>query len=128
MVGPQIIPWYHLINIECNATDLPLDALVEECSKVRRLVAQRKEECEWAYEGHSHFPNSQTLRHKPKRGAYIMDADDTYIIGCSHTAAHTIMKKLCIKINSGEITSKAAAKTEIQLMKHRLIYAGIDVD
>ena len=57
-----------------------------------------------------------------------MDADDTYIIGCSHTAAHTIMKKLCIKINSGEITSKAAAKTEIQLLQHMLIYSGIDVD
>ena len=79
MVGPQIIPWYHLINIECNATDLPLDALVEECSKVRRLVAQRTEECEWAYEGHSHFPNSQSLRHTPI-GRFCLASQGNFVL------------------------------------------------
>ena len=70
------------------------------------------------------LPCKTVLRFKPKRGAYIMDVDDSYIIGCSHTAAHTLMRKLCTKLNSGEITSRAAAKTELQLMKQ----SGIDVD
>ena len=51
------------------------------------------------------LPCKPVLRFKPKRGAYIIDADGSYIIGCSHTAAHTLMRKLCTKLNSGEITS-----------------------
>ena len=70
------------------------------------------------------LPCNTVRRYKPKRGAYIMDAADSYIIGCSHTAAHTLMRKLCTKLNSGEITSRAAAKIELQLMKQ----SGIDVD
>ena len=70
------------------------------------------------------LPCKTVLRFNPKRGAYIMDAAGSYIIGCSHTAAHTLMRKLCTKLNSGEITSRAAAKIELQLMKQ----SGIDVD
>ena len=51
------------------------------------------------------LPCKTVRRFKPKRGAYIMDAADSFIIGCSHTAAHTLMRKLCTKLNSGEITS-----------------------
>ena len=69
------------------------------------------------------LPCKTVLRFKPKRGAYILDAAGSYIIGCSHTAAHTLMRKLCTKLNSGEITSRAAAMIELDLQKQ----SGIDV-
>ena len=70
------------------------------------------------------LPCKPVLRFKPKRGAYILDAAGSYIIGCSHTAAHTLMRNLCTKLNSGKITSRAAAMTELHLQKQ----SGIDVD
>ena len=70
------------------------------------------------------LPCNTVLRHKPKRGAYIMDAAGSYIIGCSHTAAHTLMRNLCTKLNAGEMTSRTAAMIELHLQKK----SGIDVD
>ena len=69
------------------------------------------------------LPCKPVLRFKPKRGAYILDADGSYIIGCSHTSAHTIMQTICLKINSGEITSSEQAKTTLDDYKQ----SGIDI-
>ena len=74
------------------------------------------------------LPCKTVRRFKPQRGAYIMDAADTYIIGCSHTAAHTLIRNLCTKLNSGKITSRAAAMTELHLQKKSAMTSGIEVD
>ena len=74
------------------------------------------------------LPCKPVLRFKPKSGAYILDAAGTYIIGCSHTAAHTLMRNLCTKLNSGKITSRAAAMTELHLQKKSAMTSGIEVD
>ena len=70
------------------------------------------------------LPCKTVLRFKPQRGAYILDAAGSYIIGCSHTAASTLMRKLCTKLNSGEITWQGAAMIELHLQKQ----SGIDID
>ena len=70
------------------------------------------------------LPCKPVLRFKPKRGAYILDADGSYIIGYSNTTAHTIIGNICKTISSGEITSRAGAKTKL----HNYKQSGIDVD
>ena len=70
------------------------------------------------------LPCKTVRRFKPKRGAYILDAANRYIIGWCHNAAHTLMRELCTKLNSGEITSRAAAMIEMKSMKHN----GIDIE
>ena len=69
------------------------------------------------------LPCKPVLRFKPKRGAYIIDADGSYIIGCSHTSAHTMTQTICFKINSGEITSSEQEKTTLDDYKQ----SGIDI-
>ena len=74
------------------------------------------------------LPCKPVLRFKGRKGAYILDAAGSYIIGCSHTAAHTLMRNLCTKLNSGKITSRAAAMTELHLQKQSAMTSGIEVD
>ena len=69
------------------------------------------------------LPCKPVLRFKPQRGAYILDADGSYIIGCSHTYAHNMTQTICFKINSGEITSSEQAKTTLGDYKQ----SGIDI-